>query len=261
MSFLLVVARFQEKHVTMSPSADTASQGGALKVNRKWGAVPAIAAMFVALPAVSQEFPSKPIRIISPFAPGGATDTLDATLAPPLSRALGQNVIVENRPGASTAIGTEAAARAPADGHTMLVIPPSYTVNPFVRKLSYDPLKDFTDVTRLASTAMMIASHPSVPAKDLKELVSLAPIAESGFPGFDAGKWFGVVVRSGTPSSIVDRLNAEIVRVLELPSVREPLVSHGLSPAPMTSEQFTALVHSEMERNGRIVNLLNLKID
>ncbi|MGZ5117285.1 MAG: Bug family tripartite tricarboxylate transporter substrate binding protein [Burkholderiales bacterium] len=101
-------------------------------------------------------------------------------------------------------------------------------------------------VTTLARSEIM----PDVPT-----------IAESGFPGFDAGNWFGVVVRSGTPSSIVDRLNAEIVRVLELPAVREPLVSHGLSPAPMTSEQFTAFIHSEMERNGKIVKSLNLKID
>jgi tripartite-type tricarboxylate transporter receptor subunit TctC len=327
------------------------AKGGALNVNRASGAMLAIAAIFMAAPAVSQEFPSKPIRIISPFAPGGATDTLGRALAPPLSRALGQNVIVENRPGASTAIGTEAAVRAPADGHTLLVISPSYTVNPFVRKLSYDPIKDFTGVTRLASTAMMIAFHPSVPARNIKELVSLArahpgiltyatasvvgsqrlagelfksvakvdithvpynggapatlatvgghtsllvtniievapqvragklralgvttlersevmpdvpTIAESGFPGFDARNWFGVVVRSGTPSAIVDRLNAEIVRALELPPVREPLVKHGLSPAPMTPEQFTAFIHTEMDRNGRIVKLLNLKMD
>src|SRR6185369_5813649 len=114
------------------------------------------------------------VRIISPFAPGGATDTLGRALAPSLGRALGQNVIVENRPGASTAIGTEVTWRAPADGHTMLVISPSFTTNPFVRKLPYDSLKDFTGVTKLASTAMLIAAHPSVPAKNIKELVSLA---------------------------------------------------------------------------------------
>src|SRR3954462_13266115 len=102
-----------------------------------------LAAAALAAPATAQEFPSKPIRIISPFAPGGATDTLGRALATPLGRALGQNVIVDNRPGGSTAIGPELAARAPADGHTLLVISPSYTVNPFVRKLAYDPVKDF----------------------------------------------------------------------------------------------------------------------
>jgi tripartite-type tricarboxylate transporter receptor subunit TctC len=302
-------------------------------------------------PAAAQEFPSKPVRIISPFAPGGATDTLGRVLSTPLSRALGQNVIVENRPGGNTVIGTEVAARAPADGHTLLVISPSYTVNPFVRKLSYDPVADFTGVTRLASTAMIIASHPSVPAKNIRELVSLArarpglltyatasvigsqriagelfkdvarvdithvpynggapatlatvgghtsllvtniievapnvragklralgvttlkrsevlpevpTIAESGYSGFDAGNWFGISIRSGTPKAIVDRLNAEIIRALDLPEVRDPLVRHGLSPAPTTPQQFTAFIRSEMERNGKIVKALNLKID
>ena len=130
--------------------------------------------VFVATSGQTQDFPSKPVRIISPFAPGGATDTLGRVLAPPLTRALGQNVIVENRPGGSTVIGAELTVHAPADGHTVLVMSPSYTVNPSVRKLSYDPVKDFTGLTMLASTAMIIAAHPSVPAKNLDELVKLA---------------------------------------------------------------------------------------
>src|SRR5688572_365445 len=121
--------------------------------------IPFIAALlaFAATSAASQEFPSRPIRFISPFAPGGGTDTVGRTLAPPLTRAFGHNVIVENRPGASTAIGTELVARAPADGHTILIMSPSFTVNPFIRsKLPYDALKDFTGLTRLVSTAMVI---------------------------------------------------------------------------------------------------------
>jgi tripartite-type tricarboxylate transporter receptor subunit TctC len=306
---------------------------------------------FVTAPTPAQEFPSKTLRIISPFAPGGATDTLGRVLAPPLTRAFGQNVIVENRPGGSTVIGAELTARAPADGHTLLVMSPSYTVNPSVRKLSYDPLKDFTGVTLLASTAMIIAAHPSVPAKNLDELVKLArarpgiltygtasvigsqrlagelfksvakvdithvpynggapatlatvaghttllvtnivevashvragklralgvttikrsevlpevpTIAESGYPGFDASNWFGSVVRGATPKPIVDRLNAEIVRALDLPDVREPLMRLGLSPSPMSPEQFTAFIRREMERNGKIVKALGLKAD
>jgi tripartite-type tricarboxylate transporter receptor subunit TctC len=305
----------------------------------------------LAAPASSQEFPNRPLRIISPFAPGGATDTLGRALGVPLGRQLGQNVIVENRPGASTMIGTEVAYRAPADGHTMLIISPSYTTNPFVRRLPYDPLKDFTGVTKLASTAMLIASHPSVPAKNIKELVSLArarpgmltyatssalgsqrlagelfksaakvdiihvpynggapatlstvgghttllvsnvieiapnvragrlralgvttikrsdllpevpTIAESGYPGFDAGNWFGMVVRSTTPKALVDRLNAEVVRALELPEIREPLVNHGLTPAPTSPADFNAFIRAEMERNGKIVKALNLKVE
>ena len=125
--------------------------------------------------AQAQPFPSKPIRIIAPFPPGAGTDTLARTLAGPLSKALGQSVIVENRPGAGTVVGTEVAARAPGDGHTVLIVANSFTINPAVRsKLPYDAQKDFTGVARLASTPMIFAVHPSLPAKSIKELIALA---------------------------------------------------------------------------------------
>ena len=125
--------------------------------------------------AQAQPFPSKPIRIIAPFPPGAGTDTLARTLAGPLSKALGQSVIVENRPGAGTVVGTEVAARAPGDGHTVLIVANSFTINPAVRsKLPYDAQKDFTGVARMASTPMIFAVHPSLPAKSIKELIALA---------------------------------------------------------------------------------------
>ena len=129
----------------------------------------------VSLTAQAQAFPSKPIRIIAPFAPGAGTDTLARTLSGPLSKALGQNVIVENRPGAGTVVGTEVAARSPGDGHTVLIVANSFTINPAVRsKLPYDTLKDFTGVARIASTPMIFAVHPSLPAKTFKDLIALA---------------------------------------------------------------------------------------
>ena len=122
-----------------------------------------------------QAFPSKPIRIIAPFAPGAGTDTLARTLSAPLSKALGQNVIVENRPGAGTVVGTEVAARSPGDGHTVLIVANSFTINPAVRsKLPYHALKDFSGVARIASTPMVLAVHPSVPVKSVKDLIALA---------------------------------------------------------------------------------------
>jgi len=125
--------------------------------------------------ANAQEFPSKSVRLISPFPPGGAVDLLGRTLAPPLSRAFGQSVMVENRPGGNTVIGAEVVVRAPADGHTLLLMAPSFTINPFVQsKLPFDPSKDFSGVTRLALVPMLIAVHPSLPAKGLKDLVALA---------------------------------------------------------------------------------------
>jgi len=135
------------------------------------------AAVLLGIPMAvhAQTYPSKPIRIIAPFPPGAGTDTLARTLSGPLSKALGQNIIVENRPGAGTVVGTEVAARSPADGHTVLIIANSFTINPAVRsKLPYDALKDFTGVARIASTPMVFSVHPSVPAKTLKELIVLA---------------------------------------------------------------------------------------
>ena len=125
--------------------------------------------------AVAQEFPSKNVRLVAPFPPGGTVDLLARVLAQPLSRALGQNVIVENRPGGNTVIGAELVVRAPADGHTVLLMASSFTINPLVRsKMPYDTLKDFTGVTRIASNPLVISVHPSLPAKSVKELVALA---------------------------------------------------------------------------------------
>ncbi|MGE5139590.1 MAG: Bug family tripartite tricarboxylate transporter substrate binding protein [Rudaea sp.] len=125
--------------------------------------------------ATAQEFPSRSVRLIVPFQAGGAVDIIARTMGPPLSRGLGQNVIVENRPGGNTVIGAEIVFRAPADGHALLLMAQSYTVNSIVRsKLPYDTFKDFTGVTRLASNPLVVSVHPSVPARTVKELVSLA---------------------------------------------------------------------------------------
>lgn len=125
--------------------------------------------------AVAQEFPSKNVRLVAPFPPGGAVDILARTLAPPLSRAWGQNVVVENRPGGNTVIGAELVVRAPADGHALLLMASSFTINPLVRsKMPYDTLQDFAGVTRLASNPLVISVHPSLPVRAVKDLVALA---------------------------------------------------------------------------------------
>jgi tripartite-type tricarboxylate transporter receptor subunit TctC len=124
--------------------------------------------------AHAQNFPSRPLRIVIPFPPGGAADLTTRILADHLSKGLGQPVIPENRPGGSTIIGTEVVARSPADGHTVLVVFPSFIINPSVRSLSYDPLKDFRAVGQTMAVPMAIAVHPSVAAKSLQELIALA---------------------------------------------------------------------------------------
>lgn len=135
----------------------------------------ALAAAFSIGAAVGQEFPSKNVRLIAPFPPGGAVDLIARTLAPPLSRAWGQNVIVENRAGGNTVIGAELVARSPADGHTVLLMASSFTINPLVRsKMPYDTMQEFAGVTRIASNPLVISVHPSLPAKNVKSLVTFA---------------------------------------------------------------------------------------
>jgi tripartite-type tricarboxylate transporter receptor subunit TctC len=120
-------------------------------------------------------YPSKPIRLIVPFSPGGSADNLARTMQPALSAALGQPLVIDNRGGASSVIGTELAARSPADGYTMLLITTTHTVNPsLMKKLPYDTIRDFAPVSLAASQPNLLAVHPSVPAKSVKELVALA---------------------------------------------------------------------------------------
>jgi tripartite-type tricarboxylate transporter receptor subunit TctC len=120
-------------------------------------------------------YPSKPIRIIVPFSAGGSADNLARTMQPALSAALGQPLVIDNRGGASSVIGTELAARSPADGYTMLLITTTHTVNPsLMKKLPYDAIRDFTAVSLAVSQPNILAVHPSVAAKSVKELVALA---------------------------------------------------------------------------------------
>jgi tripartite-type tricarboxylate transporter receptor subunit TctC len=146
-------------------------------MNIKSWSLPGLAALAVlqASQLAAQEFPSKNVRFIVPFPPGGAVDIIARTLAPPLTRAWSQNVIVENRAGGNTVIGAELVLRAPADGHTLLLMASSFTINPLVRaNMPYDTLKDFTGVTRIASNPLVISIHPALPAKNVKSLVALA---------------------------------------------------------------------------------------
>jgi tripartite-type tricarboxylate transporter receptor subunit TctC len=123
----------------------------------------------------AQTFPTKPVRVIIPFAPGGGTDNLTRIMAPRLTELLGQAIVVDNRAGASGQIGTELGARAAADGHTLTHVDTSFTSNPSLfSKLPYDPIRDFAPVSLLASAPVVLIVHPSVPVKSLKELIALA---------------------------------------------------------------------------------------
>ena len=316
--------------------------------------LPRIAAALLALclPIATPAQDGRALRVIVPFPPGGAVDTLARALSAPLNRALGQSIVIDSRPGANTVIGTEAAVRAPADGNTLLLMATSFTVNPSAHaKLPYDSLNDLSGVSRVAFNPLIICVHPSLPAHSVKELVALArarpreltwgvasilgggriagelfreaanielinvpyggggpatiallgghtsmmvgnvlecspylpsgrmraiavtsiarssavpqvpTVAESGYPGFDATNWFGAMVRAGTPKTAVDRLSVEIGRALQLPEVNDALARVGLTAGAMTPAEFDVFIRSEMQKNGRIVRSLQLKVE
>lgn len=129
----------------------------------------------VATGACAQGFPSKPIRIIVGASAGGGIDIVSRTLAPKMSEQLGQTVIVDNRPGAGTTIGGEVTAKSAPDGHTVFMASTSFSVSAALyRKLTYDPVRELTGVMLVASGPLVLVVHPSVPAKNIKELVALA---------------------------------------------------------------------------------------
>jgi tripartite-type tricarboxylate transporter receptor subunit TctC len=122
----------------------------------------------------SQTYPAKPVRIVAPFAPGGGTDFIARLIAQKLTERLGQQVIVENKPGAGGNLGAEFAVKSAPDGYTLLLIAGSYTVNPSIYKLSFDPVNDISPIVQLSQGPFVVAVHPSVPAKTLKELIDYA---------------------------------------------------------------------------------------
>jgi tripartite-type tricarboxylate transporter receptor subunit TctC len=132
-------------------------------------------------------YPAKPIRLIVPFAPAGSADALARTIQPALSEALGQTLVIDNRPGASSTIGTDMAAKAAPDGYTLVLVTTTHTVNPsLIAKLPFDTVKDFAPVSLVVSQPNILVVHPSVAAKSVKELVAMAK-AKPGGMNFASG--------------------------------------------------------------------------
>lgn len=126
-------------------------------------------------PLFAQGFPAKTVRIVVPFPAGGAFDIAARIVTQRMAPGLGQNIVVENRPGGGTVVATDYVARAPADGYTVLMVGPSFAILPAIRsKLPFDPVKDFKPVAQVISLPVAIAVHPSLPARSLKELIALA---------------------------------------------------------------------------------------
>lgn len=154
--------------------------------------------VLLAQAAQAQEWPQKPVRFIVPYPPGGGTDVIARIIQEPLSRALGQQVVIENRGGAGGALGTEAAARSAADGYTFLFTLSSHTINPLLYKLSFDVEKDFVSVTTVASLPQLIATNPASPFKTMQDIVAQAKAQPDKVAYASVG--------AGTPSHIAGEL-------------------------------------------------------
>lgn len=297
-------------------------------------------------------WPSKPVRIVVPFPPGGIVDTVARQLQPRLQAALGQTILIDNRGGAGGTVGVGEVARAAPDGHTLVMVFDAYATYPLVYpKLGYDTAKDLAPVTQIVSNPLVLVVHPGVPATDLKQLVALAQarpgklnyasvgagssnhltaeyfksvsatfithipyrgggpaqqdllggqvdmmflsavlaqphvrsgklralaqtgarrvaaypdvpaVAESGYPGFDVSSWVGMLAPAGTPRPVIDRLNAEVRRILAAPDFAARLAEQGLAPIGSTPEQFAAVLAAEQAKWRRLVSDRKLSLE
>ena len=312
-----------------------------------------LALALLATLAQAQAWPSKPVKWVVPFAPGGTTDILARTVGEKLALALGQPVVIENKPGAGGGVGAEFTAKAAPDGYTIMGGTIStHAINASLyAKLPYDPVKDFVAITLIARVPNMLVINPSVPATNVKELIALlkanpnkysfassgngtsqhlsgelfkamagvemqhipykgsppalqdvlggqvtmtfdnittawplakagklralavttatrsaiAPdvptLAESGLPGFEVGSWQGVFAPAGTPPDVVKRLNAEIVKILSMPDVKEKLIGLGAEPVGNSAEEFSAMVKAEVVKWADVVKKSGAKVD
>lgn len=220
-----------------------------------------LAACTVCSTAYAQNYPSRPVRFIVPFAAGGSTDIVARTLSTKLTELLGQSVIVDNRPGGGTVIGTESVARSAPDGHTLLVVPAPFTINPsLLSKLPYDPLNDFTPITLINTTPLVVVVNPSVPARNIKELIALAKskpgalnFGSSGTGGSNhlAGELFnsmaGVkmvhVPYKGNAPALTDLVGGHVDLIFNGLTSAYPLIkSNKLRPLAVTSLQRSAVL-------------------
>jgi len=308
----------------------------------------ALVAAFAA-PAAAQDWkPTKPIRMLVGFAPGGGTDTTARAMGGKLAELLGQQIIIDNRPGASGNIAAEITANAAPDGYTVLMGSiAALAINPSLyKKLAFDPIRDLAPVSQTVDSTNILVVHPSVAAKNVVELIALAKakplnggssgvggaghlalelfnlqtgtrivhvpykgggpsivdlvagnihlifataasavphinsaklralgvttakrsalvpdlptIAETGVKGFDANNWYGVLVPAKTPRPIINRLNREIVTVLNMPDVKKILFASGLDAAPSTPEQFGAYIRSEKDKWEKVIKAAGL---
>ena len=303
-------------------------------------------------PAPMDDFPQRPIRLVVTFPPGGGTDVLARVLGVQLTEAWSEQVVIDNRPGASGNIGAEIVARANPDGHTLLMVNSSFAMNAgLYPKLPFDSVRDFSAIARVASTSGIVAAHPSLGLKSISELIararaqpgkiaysscgsgtpqhlsgellkfmakielthvpykgcapalaeglsgqvplvfntvpnvmpharagrlralavtsgrrfSLEPelptVAEAGLNGYDVDQWFAVLGPAAIPQAVIGKLNREIVRIINLPALRERLIAQNFVPAPSTPTEFGALLKEDIARWSKLIRQVGIRVD
>jgi tripartite-type tricarboxylate transporter receptor subunit TctC len=321
-----------------------------MKVVRDLMPLALLAGVGVSLPLAAQTYPEKSIRMIVAF-PTGASQLVAITVSERLREALGQGVVPDFRPGAGGNLASELAAKAPSDGYTLLLTSPTIAISPSLfKKLGYDTFRDFAPVSLLATVPNVMVVHPSVPAKTLKELVSLAKAhpnklnfgsggvgsgsqlgselfkaiakvdmvhvpykgaaiamtamlsgevdmvvstvpatiphinagrmrglavlapkrvaslpavpttAEAGMPDVVVITWYGLFTRAGVKPEIVERLNAELVKILNAPETKSTFAKVGVDAAATTPAEFSQFVRSEMDRWARVIRDANIQV-
>jgi len=235
----------------------------------------------IASAASAQTYPSKPIRLIVPYAAGGTSDILARQIGPKLTEAWNQPIVIENKTGANGNVGADFVAKSAPDGYTLLLtdvggLVISASVYP---QLPFNPSKDFSPVVMVAYSPHVLAVHPSVNATNVKELIALAKaspgklnfavsgiggtptVAEQGLPGFETGSFQGIVGPAGIPKDIVAKLNAELVRVLNTPDMKERLAKLGTEVRTGTSESFGTWLGTEQAKWAKVVRESGVKFD
>ena len=316
-----------------------------------WLAALAVGAL-AAAPVAAQDYPSKPIRIIVPFAAGGPADIYARFVGQRLSETLGQPVVIEDRPGAGSVIGTDAVAKSAPDGYTLLMMSNTHTVNEsLIPNKPYQLMRDFVAVAPVNYSDLVLVVHPSVPVNSLKELIDLAKsqpkglnyassgpgtpyhmagelfkamagvdivhvpykgssgartdvlggqvqmmfdaittmapnvrtgklkglgttgktrssvlpevptVSEAGVPGYEAVIWLGIMAPAGTPKPIVDKLNAEITKIVNRPDVKEAWSKQGAEPMAMTPAEFARFMNEDIEKWAKVVKISGAKVD
>ena len=304
-----------------------------------------------AVAAQASAYPTKPIRFVVPYPPGGTTDIVARGIGAKLAERFGQQVVIDNRGGASTIIGAEAVAKSAPDGYTLLLATSTtMSINPQVYpKLPYDAVRDFAPISSATYVPFVIAANPAFPANSVTELIALAkakpgtirystpgaassnhvagallesiagikllhvpykgsgPAAtavlggevqfvitgigtlaghwksgklkvlaigsekrhpqwpdvpstgEAGLKGYEAGTWFGVVTRAGTPRAVIEKLNKEIVAALASADLKERLVAIGFDVFAGTPEEFAAFMKNDMARAARVIKASGIR--